>query len=90
MKGFEPLHIYELSINPPPCLLEQHGRWKSKVEGHYAYQRQRLLQKPFAAWRDFIKTRRRKHVLGKTLLIHVKKNFDFSLTTRFFFLFSFF
>jgi hypothetical protein len=29
--GFEPLHIYEMAINPPACLLEERGRWQTKV-----------------------------------------------------------
>ena len=63
--GFTPLHIYELAINPPPCLLEERGRWQRKVSGHWSYQRQRLLVKPFEAWRAYIRTRRRKHVLAE-------------------------
>ena len=63
--GFEPLHVYELALNPQPCLLEERGRWNRKVKGHWAYQRQRLLAKPFGAWREHVATQRRTHVLAE-------------------------
>ena len=64
-KGFEDLNIYELSINPPSALLEERGRWYNQVNGHWSYQKQRILTKPFEAWRYFVQQRRNEHVLAE-------------------------
>ena len=63
--GYENLNVYELSINPPTGLLEERGRWYNQVQGHWNYQRQRMLVKPFDAWRIFVKQRRNEHVLAE-------------------------
>ena len=63
--GYENLNVYELSINPPSGLLEERGRWYNKVNGHWSYQKQRILTKPFEAWRIFVQQRRNEHVLAE-------------------------
>ena len=36
-----------------------------KVKGHWSYQRQRLLAKPFGAWREYVAAQRRSHILAE-------------------------
>jgi len=36
-----------------------------QVRGHWSYQKQRLLSKPFRAWQVFVESRRRNHVLAE-------------------------
>ena len=37
----------------------------NQVQGHWSYQRQRMLVKPFDAWRIFVQQRRNEHVLAE-------------------------
>jgi hypothetical protein len=84
--GFEPLHVYEMAINPPACLLEQRGRWQHKVSGHWNYQKQRLLTKPFFAWQEYIQRQRRNHILAEhddVLAARIPLNSSYKYTSTF-------